>query len=1071
MRYLALILVGWICLFSSPSMSQQYNPLESPNRYASKENPNYWKNRLPFEGYWQQDVHYTIAAEVDDKTDIISGNERLVYTNNSPDELDYVFFHLYQNAFQPDSYLDNLNANNDRVNRYGKYESEKKGTEILGIKVDKKEVKTELDNTLLKVYLPKPLKSGESIEFDIQFKTYFDNGGNVGRRMQLFNAFGSKHYNGVHWYPRISVYDRKFGWTTDQHLGHEFYGDFGTFDVDLTFPQHFVLDATGFLLNRQEVLPADLRAKLDIKNFKDKPWNSPPSEIIPVKEGATKTWRFHAENVHDFAFTADPTYRIGEATWNGITCYALVQEPHASKWQNAAQYTTDIIRVYSEDFGMYTYHKMIVADARDGMEYPMLTLDGGGDPGYRGLLAHEVGHNWFFGQVGNNEAYRPILDEGFTQFLTAWCLKALDGDTVVADPPKNGYKRAFKKPDLARYSSIYYPYLKSALTGRDAYLNTHSDGFDGNEELQGSYGQVYFKTATMLYNLQYVLGDELFSKAMKHYFEQWKIAHPYPEDFRASIMQAAKTDLNWFFDQWLETTKKIDYSIHSIKRGDSTDQYQITFQRKGRMQMPIDFEVQGADNTTHAFHIPNTWFVKETSATVLPKWTGWDDLHPTYEATVTIPGGIKEVAIDPSGRLADYKPLNNRSKTPVSLSFDSHVYNRADHEHYELFARPDLWYNGFDGLKAGVHINGNYMDYLHVFDLTTWVNTGILQEKTVDENGAIRDLYDPISFRLNYRTATNNFSRGSSVYGQFKNLDGLWGSTLGIEKKSKSGKTTLFTYAKTLYRAQTEHLNYLLYSNEWNADQWNNTINVGMRHNYRYSKGRGQIGLRLHSTSLESDYQYAYAQFSVVNKNNLGKLKWNTRTFLQYGSGGSWAPESQLFLAGANPEAMMDNKYTRSRGWLDSEWLGHGASTNHFQYGGGLNLRGYAGYIAPFEDEDGVLHATYAGQSGAAFNTEIEFNRLIPFNPRILKNSIKLTTYLFGDAGVINYNAPGESLKLVDIRADAGVGSALTIRRWGPLSGVKPLTVRFDMPLFLNTPPAGTEFFEFRWLIGINRAF
>ena len=144
------------------------------------------------------------------------------------------------------------------------------------------------------------------------------------RRMKLFNAWGSKHYDGVHWYPRIAVYDRKFGWDTQQHLGMEFYGDFGTFDVDLDFPHHYVVDATGVLQNPQEVMPAELRARLDIANFKNKPWNETPSVITPPEPGKRKVWKFHSENTHDFAFTADPTYRIGEAEWNGVQCIACL---------------------------------------------------------------------------------------------------------------------------------------------------------------------------------------------------------------------------------------------------------------------------------------------------------------------------------------------------------------------------------------------------------------------------------------------------------------------------------------------------------------------------------------------------------------------------------------------------------------------------------------------------------------------------------------------------------------------------------------------------------------------------
>ncbi|RMG81639.1 MAG: M1 family peptidase, partial [Bacteroidetes bacterium] len=709
--------------FLISTYAQKYNPLLPPNTYQNADNPNYWKNKMPHPGYWQQDVHYRIKADIDEKTDIITASEKLTYWNNSPDTLTFVYFHLYQNAFQPGSYYDELHKVNKRKTVYGKYESQGKGTEILKLLVEGKEVQTELDNTILKVYLPRPLLPGESIEFDIDFKTYFDTG-NVRRRMKVYTSWGYKHYNGVHWYPRISVYDRKFGWTTDQHLGKEFYGDFGTFDVELTFANNFIVEATGYMLNRDEMLPEELRAKLDIKNFADKPWNSPPSEIIPYDSLKRKTWKFHAENVHDFAFTADPTYRIGEAEWDGIKCYALVQEPHAAKWQNAAEYTAKIIQTFSEDFGRYTYHKMIVADARDGMEYPMLTLDGGWDPDYRGLFVHEIGHNWFFGQVGNNETYRAALDEGFTQFLTAWGLQKLEGDTIPRTPSPSKYKERFRKPYLNRVHNVYYGYISDAIREEDPPLNTRSDDFKNALGHGGGYRHVYYKTATMLYNLQYVLGDELFQKAMKHYFAQWKIAHPYFEDFRNSVIRYTHVDLNWFFDQWLETTKYIDYSVKRVKKLKEKDSYAITFERKGTMEMPLDFTATNYNNQKYHFHIPNNWYVKKTDATVLPKWTGWGILNKKYTARIDVPGGLKTVEIDTTKRLADVNYLNNSNYIPLSYQFDSRIYNRPDLYNYELFARPELWYNALDGLKAGIHFNGNYMRYKHVFTLTLWMNSG-----------------------------------------------------------------------------------------------------------------------------------------------------------------------------------------------------------------------------------------------------------------------------------------------------------------------------------------------------------
>ncbi len=1041
--------------------------LNAQDFFRSSENKLYWKNRKPAEGYWQQDIHYNIKAAINEKTDIIDGIEELTYYNNSPDELSFVYFHLYQNAFQPDSYLDDLQKANKVKPVYGKYEKTKQGTTVDKITIDGKEVKTELDNTILKVYLNEPLKSGSSVKFNINFKTYFDKG-STRRRMKIINVGGNTHYDGVHWYPRISVYDRKFGWTTDQHLGKEFYGDFGSYDVELTFANNYVLDATGVLLNKDEVLPDSLRKKLDIKNFANKKLFEKASIVIQPN-GTTKTWKFHADNVHDFAFTADPTYRIGEAEWNGIKCIALAQESHAARWQNAADYTAKIIKTYSEDIGMYGYPKMIVADAEDGMEYPMLTLDGGLDPGYRSLLCHEVGHNWFFGMVGNNETYRAALDEGFTQFLTAWCFEKLEG--LIDQPIRDssfwaGYINNYSEGQPIRYKRAYQGYLLDAIRNEDMPLNTHSDQFNGALAHGGGYRHVYYKTATMLYNLQYTLGDELFLKAMQHYFDQWKFAHPYFEDFRNSIIQYTHVDLNWFFDQWMETTKNIDYKVECIKKGSAPDEYIIKIKRKGQMQMPIDFTVTAKDGKQFNYHIPNDWFVKKTTATVLPRWIGWDNLKPCYEAKVTIPSGIENVQIDTTNRLADVNLLDNSKKTPLSLSFDSRINNAPKWTIYDIKARPDLWYNNFDGLKFGIHFQGNYMNYKHILDASFWFNSGLLQKDL--PAGTPVNAFDNMSYSLNYRTGIAKFGTGTFVNISSKSLDGLLANAAGLDKTV--GNNSFYINFKSMYRRNQSDLEYLLYPKEWLSNRFNNTLNFGLEHRYYYFKGSGYINLGLRSSSIGSDYNYANLALNVVNRNLLGKFELNTRTFAQYGKGLS-ADESALFLAGANPEELMDNKFTRSRGFIDNSWLDYGATTNHFQQGGGLNLRGYAGYLAPATVK-GETRFTYKGNSGASISAELEFDRFFKFRPKFFRTWLKLDTYVFGDAGFINTNYTTERFSLSPLRADAGLGTALTIKKWGPLQNARPLTIRFDMPFWLNTPPyENPDYVKMRWIVGINRTF
>src|SRR5665213_781535 len=334
-----------------------------PNTYRTTENRLYWKNKAPYAGYWQQDIYYKIKANLNESTGIVTGSEQLTYWNNSPDTLKFVFFHMYSNSFTPGSYNSMVYKANKIRTWYGPYEKQGKGIEIVKMQSGGQNLKMELDNTILKVYLDKPLPPNSEMKFDVNFNSYFDVG-SIRRRMKIFVHDGYRHFDCVHWYPRICVYDRKEGWDENQHLDHEFYGDYGTYDVSLTMAANYIIGATGILINEDKVLPPDLRKKLDIKNFVNKPLGEKPSVIIPA-DTATRTWLFHAENVHDFAWTADPTYRLGETDWHGIRCIALAQEENAGRWQTASDFIAKVIEIYSKDFGMYEYPVIYVADAQD----------------------------------------------------------------------------------------------------------------------------------------------------------------------------------------------------------------------------------------------------------------------------------------------------------------------------------------------------------------------------------------------------------------------------------------------------------------------------------------------------------------------------------------------------------------------------------------------------------------------------------------------------------------------------------------------------------------------------------
>lgn len=1058
------------------------------------DNPLYWKNRKPDAAYWQQDVHYTIKAKMDEDDNRIDGEETLVYANNSPDTLREVFFHLYENAFIKGSYLHQLEREKGQKPRLGKHEAAGEGTIVTNIQVDRQPAEPVLDNSILQIKLPKALMPGKSISISMGFKTWYDRG-STRRRMQMWDAWGFTHYNGCQWYPKMCVYDRKFGWETYQHLNKEFYGDFGTFDVSLDFPSNYVLEATGELTNREDVLPKELRDKLDMRNFRTKKWGEAPSIITPYVKGQRKTWNYHAEGVHDFAFTADPSYRIATTYWNGIECVGIAQEPHASGWQNSAEYVAKIIQTFSEDIGPYGYPKMVAADAQDGMEYPMLTLDGGSDPGYHGLLVHEIGHNWFYGMVGSNETYRAALDEGFTQFLTGWGLRRIDGDTLPMGVAKPKWTRRWMEPMTVLDRNVLNAYTADAAFDNEVPLNTHSNDFHDALGHEGGYRAVYYKTASMLYNLQYVLGDSLFKRAMQHYFMQWRFAHPYFEDFRASIIQFTHADLNWFFDEWIETTKTVDYGIAGAYKVEGKDNtWAIKFRRHGLSQMPVDFTVRTKDGSQHSYTIPNTWFAKE-GTTTLPKWWGWSKIQPTYTAEVKVPGGLKSVQIDTSFRLADvnwtdnyYSPglFNNGS---TIMRFDVGLARPFDRKHYRAWWRPDIWWNGVDGIKAGLHLEGDYIGLIQKIDGSIWWNTHALQlDQYRSLSGeATYKRYRPVSFTLNLSSILLRSVPKLSGEVSVRDLDGLKYLRAGLRYNTGEQSRIGFNILGMM-RHNYEDYDYLLFPTEWSSieDRPNTSVNLFYSGSYSYPRGDGNVLLTLRApfmTGHQPDaFDYSYLQVEATNTHRLGKLDLRTRLFARYGTGNNLPNESLLFAAGANPEMLMENKYTRSVGFVpqDEDWQGMNRyEPIHFQQGGGLNLRGYSGYFLP-DLRNGEELIGYKARSGAAFNAELDIERLITLTPKFTRNWLHVDAYLFTDIGVYELSRflPSNFTQIYptemwsDVHMDAGPGLAFTIKQFGPFVQARPLTLRVDFPIYLNRPPyANPQYNAFRYVVGISRAF
>ena len=1103
----------------NPGASQILVQTDFPNNpYPSPNNPHYWKNKKPYEGYWQQDVHYTINAILNEEDELINGQEILVYTNNSPNTLTEAYFHLYQNAVQPGSLTDELYKQNKAKVTFGKYEAQKLGTVIHSIQINPEDkpirdepresqnIAFEIQNTLLKIKLPTPLKPGDSIAFHIDFTTYFDRG-SIRRRMKVYDHHGYKHFNGVHWYPRICVYDRKFTWETDQHVEKEFYGDYGFFNISLTLPNHYVVEATGTLVNKDDVLPAALRKQLDIANFKDKPIGSQPS-VITEPNGSFKTWNFQAVNVHDFAWTADPTYRIGETTWNGVQCVAIAQENNAAGWQQTAQFTAKVIATYSRDFGMYNYPKIVCADAADGMEYPMITLDGGYYPSHQGLIAHEVGHNWFFGMVGSNETYRAALDEGFTQFLTAWCMRKLTKES---------------QPELKR---AFAGYMEDAIDGTDEVLETHSNDFHSATGHGGGYKHVYYKTASMLYNLQYYLGDSVFLQAMKNYVEQWKFCHPYIEDFRNSIIQSAQTDLNTFFDQWFQTNKSADYSIKRITPLKTSNYYRVTLQRNGKMVMPVDLDFlitpKTIPTTTNAnasnaknrknrnvspsdvfysITIPVTQYQKPGRYNLKP-WIGWDKLRPTYTFDIEMPvnGKVKQVWLDRSGRLADINRVNNVWKKRSEWRLD--LGNGANTNYlgvYQGLVRPAVRYNVASGVLLGAVASGQYAGRKKEFNLGLWYTSG----------WQARYSHAP---KLQYQAEFKHQTRGggtyyyqSLLYNEINTHELGWFNRIGKTEYGLNGKS-MQRYHRLQYNIDQPFYNPWINSQVSGRDpyfpqrdqldgflstanQWSYVaqaqLNLYVKQAYSGWGKSGSVRFDMRMPSPWSNSQYGFVQLEWKHFQPVGKTLLRLRSLAYFGGGNNPTPESVLYLASANPEDAFQQDLYRDFGMYNlnnssTQW-------NTIQVNGGLNLRGFNGYSAPktvkqANGNDTTL-AFFRGNQGLGINAALDLTPYFRWIPKV--KLLGINPYLFGDAGIIGQplNSLNTNREMVTsqvysrLLADAGFGASVNLRNWSTITknkalrAAKPINLRVDFPIWVNAVQNDDSFVQFRMRVSVGTDF
>jgi len=573
--------------------------------------------------YWQQKVNYTMHIDMDVKSHKYKGFQHLVYTNNSPDTISKVYYHLYLNAFQPGSIMDRrsrsiLDPDRNMDTTITNLKENEIGFEKISIlKQNGVEVEYKIYGTIIKVILNKAILPGDSTNLDMIFEVQIPK---LCRRSGRDSQEGID-YSMAQWYPKIAEYD-KMGWHPDPYIAREFYGVWGDFDITIDIDNKYIV-AAG----------AESTEVKDIKNNK-------------------KRWHFKANRVHDFVWAADRDFKSISLKADDKTIFNYYYQnigKRDSLWKKYAPIMVEAFKFMNSRYGRYQYPVYNFIEGGDGgMEYPLATLITGNRSvnSLVGISVHEFMHSWYQMQLASNESLYSWMDEGFTSFATIEVLKYLNDKGLI--------NRKFNDFPFDRDYKSYEKYLKSYYYEP---MNIHSDHYSTNH----AYYQIaYTGGLVFLKQLEYIIGKKAFDLGLLDYFNKWKFKHPKPNDFIRVMEKRSNLELNWYLSDFISTNKFIDFSIDSVYSNNRKTI--INLKKLGTLHMPVDIEVMFTNGDVKYFNIPiglmfgnkkdDISYIK-----VLKPWIWVDD---EYEFVINKKlKRIKSIIIDSSLRMLDVDRTNN----------------------------------------------------------------------------------------------------------------------------------------------------------------------------------------------------------------------------------------------------------------------------------------------------------------------------------------------------------------------------------------------------------------------------
>lgn len=587
----------------------------------------------PGHKYWQNSADYQLNVSLDAAKNEITGSAEITYTNNSPDQLGFLWLQLDQNLFAKDSRGNAVvPLSGSRNGAHG--EEFDGGYKIKSVKYDGKDVKYTISDTRMQIDLPKDLKANGGIaKLKIEYSFLSPKYGSD--RMGIEDTKNGKVFTMAQWYPRMCVYDDVLGWNTSPYLGaSEFYLEYGTLSANITVPANQYVVASGELLNEKEVYSKEEINRWNQARTSEKTVAiRPESELGKNNATGTKTWKFKIENARDFAWASSAAFILDAARINlpsGKKSLAISAYPVESAGDKAygrsTEYTKAAIEHYSGKWFEYPYPAATnVAGNEGGMEYPGIVFCHMSSKGESlwGVTDHEFGHTWFPMIVGSNERLFAWMDEGFNTFIN-------DGSTAAFN---NG--EYYHKQDIGKMGGfVLNDNYEQIMVGPDN-MKERSIGV-----------LAYFKPGMGLGMLrETILGPEKFDKAFRTYVARWAFKHPTPWDFFHTMENVSGEELNWFWRGWFINKWKVDQAVKSVKpfNGDYKNGAQITVENLGQMPMPTTVELTFKDGTKQVVKLPVEVWKRNT------EWTF--KVNSTKEVT--------DVKLDPASGVPDINPKNN----------------------------------------------------------------------------------------------------------------------------------------------------------------------------------------------------------------------------------------------------------------------------------------------------------------------------------------------------------------------------------------------------------------------------